>query len=273
MDSSGPFLMLPSGGNPREKRGDVSYHWDLRYRGRNSYVIFQATRAGEGCFEWAGKRHPVPAGHAFIAVVPEDSRYSFPAGARAAWEFAWINFHGRQGVEFWSWLREAHGPVVPLPEASPAMALLLGLLRESRGNRAVDEFQLSAEAYRFAMALAGQLQAARSGGRSPVRDMIHLMQRQPSRPLAVKELAARAGMSREHFTRVFARETGLSPAAYRRGHQLQLAADWLLRSELSVQDIAARCGFANGRQLTKMFGRARGIPPLAYRARARRAVL
>jgi AraC-like DNA-binding protein len=261
-----------AGGAVLEKKEDDSYHWDSRYRGNESYVIFQAGSSGEGCFEWKGQCHRVPAGHAFIAIVPENSCYYFPSGAAVPWEFSWINFRGRQGVELWSWLRDAYGPVIPFPRKSPAMAQLQHMLRQTTGNKTVDEYQMSSDAHQFFMAVAAQLQASRAV-RSPVQEVVQWIQRQPARPLAVKELADRAGMSREHFTRLFTREMGLGPAAYRRRRQLQYAADWLLRSELSVGDIAARCGFVDGRQLTKRFRHHFGLPPLEYRQRERRAVL
>jgi transcriptional regulator GlxA family with amidase domain len=64
---------------------------------------------------------------------------------------------------------------------------------------------------------------------------------------------------------------GESPARYRRERQLDIAADWLLRTNLPVQEVALRAGFASGRQLTKMFRHFRGRSPLEFRRKKRAA--
>lgn len=264
-------LLTPAYGKIEETVSRSSYHWDSRHRGKSPFVILQATHSGFGIYEERGKRHEVPRGHAFVTVVPEDVRYYYPEGGREPWVFSWINFYGDQGIRLWKWFRQRYGSVFPMEERSAARLIFDGLLAMTEGRKAADDFQASSESYRFAMTLAGQLESKGHAPVSAIHGAARLMQRQPLRTMAIKEFAARAGLSREHFTRLFHREMGVSPARYRRERQLDVAADWLLRTNLPVQEVALRSGFASGRQLTKMFRHFRGRSPLEFRRRKRAA--
>jgi len=228
-------------------------------------VILQLTHSGHGIYEDRNGRRQVAEGWAFISVVPEDISYYYPPGGTEPWVFSWLNFAGEEGIRLWQWFRGRYGSVFPLEEQTAGRLIYDELLDLAQGRKAPNDFQASVACYRFVMALAEQLDAREKAPASVVRRAALQMQRQPGRGMAVKEFAADAGLSREHFTRLFRQEMGVSPARYRRERQLDLAADWLKRTDLPVQEIAFRTGFVSGRQLTKMFGYFFGKSPVEYR--------
>ncbi|WP_225205945.1 bifunctional DNA-binding transcriptional regulator/O6-methylguanine-DNA methyltransferase Ada [Novosphingobium huizhouense] len=67
--------------------------------------------------------------------------------------------------------------------------------------------------------------------------------RSAGQPLALADLAAQAGYSPTHFQRVFARHTGLSPAAYARALRAERAAE-ALSGEDSVTQAIYEAGFS-----------------------------
>jgi AraC-like DNA-binding protein len=90
----------------------------------------------------------------------------------------------------------------------------------------------------------------------------------PSVPLAgtletVSRLAQQAGVSREAFTRGFARRTGLPPGAYRIIDRLNRGR-MLLRRGASVADVACELGFADQSHFGRLFKRRFGTTPGAY---------
>ncbi|WP_246266905.1 GlxA family transcriptional regulator [Nonomuraea typhae] len=85
------------------------------------------------------------------------------------------------------------------------------------------------------------------------------------RPLTVKEMAARAGMSPRTFVRRFAEATGTTPHAWVRRHRLDLAEELLERTDLPVEQVACRAGFGSASVLRESFARRRGVSPRAYR--------
>ncbi len=85
-------------------------------------------------------------------------------------------------------------------------------------------------------------------------------------PITVEDLAAAAGLSRAHFSRMFARTFGESPAAYLRSRRLERAAALLRYTDRSVVDICVMVGLQSVGTFTTSFTRVYGMPPAAYRA-------
>ena len=83
--------------------------------------------------------------------------------------------------------------------------------------------------------------------------------------LALEDLAAEAGVSKFHFTRIFRMSTGTTPYDFLIGLRVEAARTLLTSTDLSVAEIAARCGFARAAQLGTLFVQRFGLAPTAYR--------
>lgn len=113
-----------------------------------------------------------------------------------------------------------------------------------------------------------------------VADRIHLTPRRLRRvtefveshlgaDIGLADLAAVAGLSPFHFTRVFKRATGQTPWAYVRERRLDLARQLLAGSDLPVAAIAARCGYASAARFTTSFTAFAGLSPGRFRRQLR----
>lgn len=87
------------------------------------------------------------------------------------------------------------------------------------------------------------------------------------RPLTVEDMAAQAAMSYRTLVRVFARETGLTPARYLEGVRLEQAAQLLEDTTAAIAIVAQRCGFSSADRLRSAFQRRYKVSPQAYRER------
>lgn len=85
--------------------------------------------------------------------------------------------------------------------------------------------------------------------------------------LSVENLANAAHMSRRSFVRAFRNSTGFTPAAWVRSRRLDEARRLLEMTNLSVDQIAASCGFGNPVTLRQNFVSAFGSTPSSYRRR------
>ena len=92
-------------------------------------------------------------------------------------------------------------------------------------------------------------------------------------PLALRELAARAGMSVRTFTRRFREETGLSPVQWMIRQRCYRARDLLERTDLTVDRIAAEVGFGTAASMRKHLQENLGVAPSSYRKTFRTAVV
>jgi AraC-like DNA-binding protein len=85
-------------------------------------------------------------------------------------------------------------------------------------------------------------------------------------PITVDDLAAAAGLSRAHFSRMFTKTFGESPRSYLQTRRLERAAALLRYTDRPVADICAMVGLHSLGSFTTSFARAYGKPPAAYRA-------
>jgi AraC-like DNA-binding protein len=90
-------------------------------------------------------------------------------------------------------------------------------------------------------------------------------------PLPLSRLAGYAGYSPYHFTRIFKERIGLSPQYYVSSLRLQKAKDLLLRTNLSVRDIALEIGQQSLGTFTTRFTERVGVTPSRFRNSAMQA--
>jgi transcriptional regulator GlxA family with amidase domain len=85
------------------------------------------------------------------------------------------------------------------------------------------------------------------------------------RDLTVGRLASHAGMSARTFARRFRDETGMSPMRWVAVQRLLEAQRLLEVTDLSIDDVAERCGLRTAANLRLHMGRHCGTTPTAYR--------
>ena len=85
--------------------------------------------------------------------------------------------------------------------------------------------------------------------------------------LTIPMLAQQAGISPRHFARCFQDEIGVTPAKFVESARFEAARQLLAEEELTLEKVAARCGFGSAETLRRVFIRRVGMSPAAYRLR------
>ena len=91
------------------------------------------------------------------------------------------------------------------------------------------------------------------------------IQRVPAYPWRVTELAARLHVCPDHFSRLFRRHTGVSPAEFIIRSRLETARNLLLHSNHQITRIAERSGYSNVYYFSRQFKARMGATPSEYR--------
>lgn len=100
-----------------------------------------------------------------------------------------------------------------------------------------------------------------------LRRAIDFMEENIARQIGVTEIADASGISLFHFSRSFRAATGKSPYSYLLNRRIEMAKARLLSGDDCVKTVAAECGFANSKQLSRMFKREAGLSPTTFRRR------
>ncbi len=98
-------------------------------------------------------------------------------------------------------------------------------------------------------------------------DMIEEVLRKPSGRVRVSELAASAGFSRFHLTRLFHTSAEETLELFLRRMRLERAAYLLLNSERKVHQVAVECGYRSPEAFSRAFRRAFGCLPTEAKLR------
>jgi transcriptional regulator GlxA family with amidase domain len=100
-----------------------------------------------------------------------------------------------------------------------------------------------------------------------IRDVVSHIAKNPGSDLTVERLSELAGMSPRNFTRVFARDMGITPGKFVELSRLESARRSLEQSTTPVGEIAQACGYTTTDGMRLAFDRNLGVTPRDYRLR------
>lgn len=244
------------------------YDWDGRKRGRSEFAILQYTLAGEGALSRDERQYAIKPGQVMLLTVPDTHRYWLPQGGH--WRFFHVTLYGHEVVRLWRYAVGRLGPVVDIPFESNFIQTAAGLCARLLGRRKFEATDLSHQAYGITMLLldlARQRSAAPPvGPRKEALDRcIDYCRLHLAEPLGVDQMAALAGYTRHHFTRLFTARTGTSPCDFLIRERLRTAARLLQTTGRPIKDIAQDCGYRDVNYFCRSFRKVRGMSPGDFR--------
>jgi transcriptional regulator GlxA family with amidase domain len=98
-----------------------------------------------------------------------------------------------------------------------------------------------------------------------LRELVAWIGTHPQEDLSVEALAGRVQMSPRHFARVFAAETGCTPARFVERSRVAAASQLLRHTRWTQERVASRSGFGSVDALQRAFARQHGVTVQAYR--------
>jgi transcriptional regulator GlxA family with amidase domain len=100
-------------------------------------------------------------------------------------------------------------------------------------------------------------------------DAVAIVAREYARDIGLDELARRIASSRRQLQRAYADVGDTTFREHLTAVRMERAADLLLRTPLTVRDVARRVGYRQPAQFAKAFRRHHGAAPSEYRLRGR----
>lgn len=154
------------------------------------------------------------------------------------------------------------------------------ILTENLFSEMVDLYRRDPVLYHPELAVDSErlaLQVIRScrGGSRPQDDPYGILsiagkiKSDPFRDYDFRRLSADAGISYEHFRRLFRQVHKLPPAAFVRDRQMFLAAEMLGKTNMRIKEVMATCRFDSMMNFSRSFKRYSGLSPEAYRKKIR----
>ena len=190
-------------------------------------------------------------------------------------EISWMHFDGALAGDFYSVITNAHhSNVISVAYSYEITHNLEKLLRLFRNNAPIREAAVSGYITRMLSELLSV--HADAGGKDSRADVIEAslayIREHFSEPLTLEQIAGFVNLSPYYFTRLFSKETGLTPHQYVIATRINYAKYLLQSKELPVKEIAFTSGFMSESSFCSTFRKREGVTPGEYRARTQSAM-
>lgn len=244
---------------------EAGYTWGPGVR---DHFLIHLVTSGRGSYTTGTDVYPVATGDLFLAKP--NQLISYTADAQDPWEYYWVGFNGARAAHLVQQLPFTEdAPVYHAAQPDTARERLHDIYL-SGGQEAYSETSMIGHLYLF---LAHLMQYAPplihrppEAGSGYVVGAIKYIQFNYSRDIGINDIAAAVGVSRSHLYRVFVGHLGQSPVEYLTQFRISEACSLLETTNLTVAEVAYSVGFFDQFYFSRVFKKAKGVPPSRYAA-------
>lgn len=218
------------------------------------------------------RKFDVTPGEAFLIDLGSEPCHG-PKGSRSTRSY-WVSFNGKDMPRYMTALGAGNNPVFRGLAPDRIRNLLAQLYRLTRRQDYAYEARVSAviETLLAELYASRPLQVARVtlGTETyllsdPIRRAIDWIIRYYDCPVGIGQLAEQIGFSRSHFSRVFHRETGITPGEWLNRYRIDQSRRLLETGEKTIAEIARAVGIPDQNYFARLFRRFIGCSPRGYR--------
>ena len=220
------------------------------------------TLSGEGFFRYGKDCYRLTPGRGFVCRLGDpESSYRYPEHGSEPWIFLWMDFIGDAAVRMVDELTARHGHVFDFPEDSGLIRYLKSFRSRKRGIRFVTPADGARIVCNVLSLLDGHMERAEaaSPGRRLTQAVKEVISSNPGSGADLNRIAGLFGVSREHLSRVFHEQTGITLREYMEEERMQFALHLLRDNFMPVKEVAERTGYSGtasfGRAFQRRFGR------------------
>lgn len=247
----------------------IPYRWENRLmKTQPEYFFLQYTLSGSGILSSNGKLTEINAGQAFLCSQDSPFLYYHDPKLSDHWEFLWLGFTGLSGQLIFKTIQRDFGQVINLDNNSPTVSRMYQAIRMSESKKWRSITQLGLFATNFLLGLIEDLRHSQSRTDTGRMNEIHqYIIDNYTNHIDASTVSNHFGLSREHFTRLYKKWSGLTPALFISELRLEKAQELLRATNYSLQDVAKLSGFSSVNYLCTVFRNRKGVSPQQYRNR------
>lgn len=237
---------------------DPEYHI-IRSEGLASYQIMFTT-GGSGMLISQGKYYPQTKGTCTF-IPPGVPHEYYPE--KGDWQTSWVVFRGDQ-----------------LPQIMPKMGLsgiasVRPVNMDALSHIFIAMFTLAEEytkaekcselLYTYILEAKRLFSDSAGAVNDRVGKAVEFMEKEYHRDLSLSDISDAAGLSEQHFCRIFRKATGMTPIEFLTKKRVAEAKALLDDTDMSVSDIAGAVGFSGRSYFTSVFRKYEGFSPTEYK--------
>lgn len=244
-----------------------SFRYESGYRlARDSYDSFLMMYILKGtCFVTIGS-HTMQAMAGQLIFLDYYAPHAY--GTDSGFEALWIHFDGPMARIFYETIVSEKGSLLYPAHPDAIHRSLYHIYDTFRSHAPIAEDQISGTITNILSDLLSSEKAQQVSGKTQIgiSEAISHINKYFYKSITLQELADIAALSPYYFSRVFARETGMTPHKYLISTRMANAKFLLKTSLMSVKEIAIRSGFSDESGFCTAFKKQEGMTPKEYRS-------
>lgn len=228
---------------------------------RNFHLIHYVY-SGKGKLHTENKTYEIKAGEFFI-IYPHQSSY-YSADIEEPWSYRWLEFNGSLADRLTSDAGFSHEKHVLTDNADVGASL-----KKLTDCGWCEYSQLMSMVWAFFAEMTKNNENHNSSeySREYICETENYIMSHIHNPITVSEIAAYLNIDRSHLSRIFKQETGMSPKQYITDLKLDIAAQNLKKSGITVKEAADSVGYIHQTEFSKAFQKRFGILPSHWKKR------
>lgn len=183
-------------------------------------------------------------------------------------EFLWVHVDGANCREICREIINSDGNIIKTGKQAYIKELLFNILEGVRCNSLYTEAELSVIIYKLLLELLNPVTVAaedKTQHKNNIQVVKAYISEHLNEKITVEGLAKISNMSSTHFSRVFRQHTGFSPYDYVLSSRLNKAKEYLMKTDMSVTQIAYETGFNSEANFIYCFTNNEGTSPGKFR--------
>lgn len=181
------------------------------------------------------------------------------------WKALWIHFDGPLARTYYEYLSHTCGNVITPADFHMVHQEMHEILNMFQTDSIIPESQVSQKLTCILNSLVDLSPCDTAADSVPVKDSISYINKHFSKPITLKDLSERVCLSPFYFTRIFAKETGMTPHQYLISTRISAARFLLKSTSLSIKEIGYQCGFPSESNFCSTFKKWEHQTPSSYR--------
>lgn len=246
---------------------NAQHHHRHRPRGTEGHILIYCI-SGKGKARIEKQAYNITAGE--YILLPAGKPHEYSADDNNPWTIYWVHFTGSNSENFVTMMMQKMGsPVFSVSFHEKRIHLfeeIYSSLEKGYGMDNICYASLGLQYFLASCCFDSQYNhLAKKEKNDSIERCISYMQKNIGRTLTLNEIADAVSLSPSHITTLFKKKTGFTLIEYFNHLKTQKACQYLLFTDLRVNEIAFRLGIEDPYYFTRMFTKIIGISPVKYR--------
>lgn len=233
---------------------------------RPNYII-HFILDGKGSYQVGEKKYELRAGQGFL-IEPEVLTF-YQADDKDPWTYLWVGFGGERAKEYVSDIGLNSEQLSFQSEHGKELKQLVLKMLKNNDISSNNQYLLQSILLEFFYVLTKDIKIKERDEKAKeslyVEQAVNYIRNNYSKPIKVADIATHVCVNRSYLYKMFEKSLEMSPQEFLSRFRISRAKELLTVTELSIEEIAASCGYSDALVFSKSFKKQMGVPPSVYR--------